>query len=369
MQTIAARAGATVGAVFGLGASSTQTAQARVAPPPPPSNATAAGPSSSALGGGAAAADDAAQPKISDDWDLVVPATAVVPVFPPSEIDAAKDIAHEHAALAVGAGGEGAAAAAPSSAGGGSVDSEEGDAADLVLAATQPSSPLNALLNGATTMLGNNPVLQAHIAAGIARDPELVALMERCVAGGAGAAAPLLLSPQHLPLLPASAASDEGEEEDTMSEEEAERRAALMLAREPKAAAEGHHRSRDHYDYDALDPLATLAHGFARLGAWLRAKVVDPLLGLADEDEQEEQEAKRVVASAVDAAGRPHQRPATASTAADDGVKDAADAWLGALTAAMIAIVMIAILRRPAVAREFVRAAMRGAAAASAARR
>jgi hypothetical protein len=262
---------------------------------------------------------------------MVVPGAAIV--FRPEEIDASADVAQ---GMLVG----------PAS----SCGSEE--EADRVLsAADTPAARVAALLNAGRRGLRQDPELQARVEAVISNEPMLLDIIARQAFGQPTT----LLGPQHLPLLPASA-SDESEDDAAWSEEQQQQQAPPP--------------PRGEHDKPQFDPLAELAHGLTRLGAWLRAKVVDPLLGLADDDETEkEEQEQQQEGDGTGTSAAAKQRPAVTAARPHEGVKDAADAWLGALTSVMIAIVMVAILRRPAVAREFVRAAMRGAAAASAARR
>jgi hypothetical protein len=357
MSAMITRAGATVaaGAVAAAAANSQQTAQARAAPPPPAATAVAA----------PSAARDL------DDWELLAPqqdcnvaAPMTVPLLSPAALEeAANDLNRLVDAAARGpssrrrraaSSGSGSSSASP--------NSDEGAAADAVIRSAAEPPQLNPMIAAAHRMLQQQPELQAAIAGGVANDPQLIGLLDQALHGN-GNNGPALLgfggASLGLPRLPVSPAVTVHELGSASSEGEEQGKADDRDEGAP-------------LPYSPFDPLASLGHHLSRFGAWLRAKVVDPLLGLADEDdEEEEKEAKEEqeqVAAPLAAAQHQH-RHRLPRTPAEEGIKDAADAWLGALTAAMIAIVCLAILRRPAAAREFVRAAMRGAAVAAAARR
>jgi len=412
------------GAAAAASAAATQapTAHARVAPPPA-ATATATAPAPAHQQGA-----KTAPPLLTDEWE-VLDHDAAVPLFSPAQLDAAAADLQE----LIGGGGRAhrrrgapAAVCPPSSDGdGGGHDDDggsEGRAADavircasgldddgdgdraqdggalLALRAHLPGAlqmrpvpggggggagPVGAVVGAAARLLRDNPAMQASIEGAVARDPELVAMMARAVYGGGGSAAAVGAGEGALLVLGGGSAQ-------RRRRHEAAAAAALLPASESddgggeEAGETARAKSDGDGDYNPFDPLASLGHHLSRFGAWLRAKVVDPLLGLADMDEDEDvimgaacqkdgkvfgkqQEAANVDATAAAAAPPAYRH--RARSAAEDEVRSAADAWLGALTAAMVAIVMLAVLRRPAAARQFVRAAMRGFSAAAAGRR
>lgn len=356
------RAGVAAAGAASAAAASLQTGQARVAPPAAAAATATAAPSAAAT---AACAD------ADDGWLLLSPqqqqldgaaaAPLTVPLLGPAAIaQGAADLRRVVEAARGGAGaGAGRALRRRASSSSSGEDEAEGAAADAVIRAGAPAP--DPLLGAAERML-QQPGVQAAIVGGVAADPHILRLMHEAVFGGGGghggslglgaAAAAEALGAPRLPASPATTVRElpSGEEEEDEDDKAQEEEEELPLP------------------YNPFDPVASLGHHLSRFGAWLRARVVDPLLGLADDqdDEEEAEGEEKEAALAAAAAAKEQQAPPKYQhrprTPAEEGVKDAADAWLGALTAAMIAIVCLAILRRPAAAREFVRAALRGGA-------